>query len=165
MQGDDYRLQFAFDGGRFPTPWLAILGKRAPQGPVVEVELVRSGDALLAAKAAVRSLHEAQDRDPRISRAAAKHGHQLVAEFANATHWPKHVLVSYSWKTRHEANAERGLLVLLVASAATAALAALGAARRYRNKLRAFFLEVAGEGAGYGDSGRGIGFRGGAKAD
>jgi hypothetical protein len=41
----------------------------------------------------------------------AKHA-PLVKEFINATHWPKHLLVHYSWHTQHEEDEEAGLLVL-----------------------------------------------------
>lgn len=36
----------------------------------------------------------------------------LVREFVNATHWPKHLLVNYRWRTQHEEDEEGGLLVL-----------------------------------------------------
>lgn len=36
----------------------------------------------------------------------------LVREFVNATHWPKHLLVHYRWRTQHEEDEEGGLLVL-----------------------------------------------------
>jgi hypothetical protein len=36
----------------------------------------------------------------------------LVREFMNATHWPKHLLVHYAWRTRHEEDEDAGLLVL-----------------------------------------------------
>jgi hypothetical protein len=37
---------------------------------------------------------------------------ELVRDFLNATHWPKHLLVHYSWEVQHEEDEERGLLVL-----------------------------------------------------
>ncbi len=36
----------------------------------------------------------------------------MVNDFLNATHWPKHLLVHYTWHTRHEEDEEAGLLVL-----------------------------------------------------
>ena len=43
---DEYKLQLSFDGDSHLTPWLPIIGKRAASPPYVEVELVRSGDAI-----------------------------------------------------------------------------------------------------------------------
>jgi hypothetical protein len=41
LPGDEYKLALSFDGDRFLTPWLTVLGKRAPQVPLIEVDLVR----------------------------------------------------------------------------------------------------------------------------
>lgn len=41
LPGDDYKLALSFDGDRLHTPWLTLLGKSAPEVPLVEVTLVR----------------------------------------------------------------------------------------------------------------------------
>jgi hypothetical protein len=41
-------------GDRLYTPWLKIIGKQAPDAPVVKVRLVHTGPALVAVKAQVR---------------------------------------------------------------------------------------------------------------
>lgn len=42
-----------------------------------------------------------------------QHAHpHAVAEFRNATHWPKHLLVRYSWDTHNDVDLDRGLYVL-----------------------------------------------------
>lgn len=38
---------------------------------------------------------------------------QLQAEWRNASAWPKHLLVEYTWQERHEVNAIPGLYVLI----------------------------------------------------
>ena len=38
--------------------------------------------------------------------------HQLLDEFRNATHWPKHLLVQYSWQVEQEVDALSGLYVV-----------------------------------------------------
>ncbi len=38
--------------------------------------------------------------------------HQLLDEFRNATHWPKHLLVQYSWQAEQEVDALSGLYVV-----------------------------------------------------
>ena len=38
--------------------------------------------------------------------------HPQVKEFLNATHWPKHLLVHYTWRTQLDEDEESGLLVL-----------------------------------------------------
>ena len=51
--GDEYKLALAFDGDRFLTPWLPVLGKRAPEVPLLQVELVRRAALRLARGAAL----------------------------------------------------------------------------------------------------------------
>lgn len=74
----------------------------------------------------------------------------LVRDFLNATHWPKHLLVHYSWRVEHEEDEARGLLVLFAAGAAAALLLGLNVARTYQDKLRAFLADVAGDASGGG---------------
>ena len=38
--------------------------------------------------------------------------HQLLDEFRNATHWPKHLLVQYSWQAEQEVDALSALYVV-----------------------------------------------------
>lgn len=52
----DYKLQFTFDHDRFVTPWLAILGRRAPSVPMLEVHLTRAGEELISVEARVMPL-------------------------------------------------------------------------------------------------------------
>ncbi|KAL4458504.1 hypothetical protein ABPG75_013369 [Micractinium tetrahymenae] len=139
---DEYKVQFSFDGDRHLTPWLSIIGKHAPSPPYVEVELVRTGNTIKSVSALVYAL------DQEDQRAHAP----LVREFLNATHWPKHLLVHYRWRTQHEEDEEGGLLVLFSAGALVALLLGLNVARTYQDKLRAFLADVAGEqpGSGFG---------------
>jgi hypothetical protein len=44
-----------------------------------------------------------------------RHHRTLVGEFANATHWPKHLMVHYRWRVQHEVDTDTGLLVFFVA--------------------------------------------------
>lgn len=62
---------------------------------------------LLGAHVQVKQLPE-EDR---------RHHAGLVAEFANATHWPKHLLVHYRWQVQHEVDEDRGLTLLFAAGA------------------------------------------------
>ena len=41
LEGDEYKLVLSFDGDRHITPWLTLIGKQAPDAPLVDVELVR----------------------------------------------------------------------------------------------------------------------------
>jgi len=48
----------------------------------------------------------------------ATHMHdRLEAEWGNVTAWPKHLVVEYRWKERHEVNAIPGLYLLFATCA------------------------------------------------
>lgn len=80
--GDDYKIQLSFDGDRVVTPWLKILGPRAPEAPVLVIELTRSGDALVAVRGAMESLPP-----------SSADGHRVKMEFEDEAVWPKHLTV------------------------------------------------------------------------
>ncbi|KAL4859320.1 hypothetical protein ACK3TF_001057 [Chlorella vulgaris] len=132
---DDYKLQLSFDGDRHLTPWLPIIGKRAASPPYVEVVLTRSGSSIVSVTSTVYQLDDADQK---------QHA-AMVNDFLNATHWPKHLLVHYTWHTRHEEDEEAGLLVLFSAGAVAALLLGLNVARTYQEKLRQFLADVTGD--------------------
>ena len=50
---------------------------------------------------------------PQVVPVPATHMHdRLEAEWRNATAWPKHLLVEYRWRERHEVNAVPGLYLI-----------------------------------------------------
>ncbi|GAB4821900.1 hypothetical protein N2152v2_008946 [Parachlorella kessleri] len=137
---DDYKIQFSFDGERLLTPWLLIIGKWAQQPPYVEVDLLRSGDQLKSVGAQVKQLPEEDQR---------RHA-ELVAEFANSTHWPKHLLVYYRWQVQHEVDQERGLTLLFAAGVVSSLLLGLNVVRSYKKHLGQFIADFTGDAMGAG---------------
>ena len=47
-----------------------------------------------------------------VSKAYLYAHHQLLDEFRNGTHWPKHLLVQYAWQVEQEVDALSGLYVV-----------------------------------------------------
>lgn len=39
---DDYKMSLSFDHDRFVTPWVLVMGPKAPEVPLVNVHLVRT---------------------------------------------------------------------------------------------------------------------------
>ena len=127
LMTDDYKLQLSFDGNRITTPWFPLLGKRAPEAPILRVELTRSGDAVVGATASIHSLPR---NDPK---------HQVVREeFADAARWPKHLLVSYTWHNKHAVDSHRGLMIVLGVGVSWAFLILLMAWTAHRKHLHRF---------------------------
>jgi hypothetical protein len=85
--GDEYKLALSADRDKLHTPWLTLLGKNAPAVPLVDVTLSHAGGV-------VRSMHAKSVPVP--APFLVLHA-DLVAEWKNATAWPKHVLVRYQW--------------------------------------------------------------------
>lgn len=149
---DDYKIQLSLDGDRFVTPWLQLIGRTAPAAPYLRVHLVRSGDALAGMSAEVEEVPDSQSS-----------AYQRVADdFSKAEQWPKHLIVHYSWRTRHEVDANRGLTVMFATGAAAMLLVVGSVVRTYQRQLRQFVEDVAGDGGGAGGGVSGAGFE---KAD
>ncbi|KAG2496464.1 hypothetical protein HYH03_005291 [Edaphochlamys debaryana] len=132
---DTYKLQLSFDGDRHLTPWVALLGEDAPTVPLVEVTLRRSGEELLGVTAEVRDAPEEFKRAHPV----------LVEELHNVTHWPKHVLVHYTFDTHNDVDLDRGLYVLFPAGLLAVLVLAFSALRGVQPKLAQFLADVTAE--------------------
>lgn len=120
-------------GDQFVTPWLLVMGRFLAPVSLVDVELTHAGGVLRAVRAAAFDL-------PR--RDAAAHP-LLVAQWANATHWPKPLLVQYRWQAGKEVRGDRALLLLFAAATAVLGLVLSNAFKSYRRHLAAFVVDVA----------------------
>eukprot|EP00890_Picochlorum_soloecismus_P002470 jgi/Picsp_1/3223/NSC_06063-R1_protein len=130
----DYRVQLSFDGGRLVTPWLQLKGRRAPLNPYIHVTLTRSGDALIGATAQVKGM---QGGDLKFK--------NLVGQFNDMSVWPKHVMVKYSWSSRHETDLDTALTVLLSLGSLMTVFMGVRAISGYKKHLKKFFRDVSGE--------------------
>ena len=175
--GDEYKLALAFDGDRFLTPWLPVLGKRAAEVPLLQVELVRraalrvcchaaltrapqthTGGYLSAVHATAQAVPASYLRlhaeliqvRPCSGRPACLAAHAPLQEFRNSSHWPKHVLVHYSWREVSEVDSVAGLYVLFLAGARSAA----GACSAVRANPPARRSGAVGPGTGQRDAGQ-----------
>mmetsp|Transcript_37872 Transcript_37872/g.96963 ORF Transcript_37872/g.96963 Transcript_37872/m.96963 type:complete len:238 (-) Transcript_37872:70-783(-) len=135
LENFEYKLSLSFDGERYHTPWLYILGKKQTGVPLVEVELVRSGTHLQAVKAKVVTA----------PRSAGDTHKQLIEEFGDINTWPKHLLIQYKWTTINEIDVDRGLYVLFGSSLLLSAIAAFSVMRAYQAKLTHFLNDMAAE--------------------
>ena len=99
-------MQLSFDGDRQLSSWLTVISKLAPAAaPLVDVELAHAaGGALANVRVATRPL-------PPSFLVLHK---ELVAEFSNSSHWPKHVLVHYRWRDSSQTDEHGGLYSFLL---------------------------------------------------
>lgn len=120
-------------GDQFVTPWLLVMGRYLSLVSYLDVELTHTGGELRSVRAAVYDLPH---------RDAAAHP-LLVSQWANASHWPKPLLVQYRWVAGAEVRGDRALLLLFAAAAALLGLVLSNAYRSYRRHLAAFVVAVA----------------------
>lgn len=128
----EYKLQLSFDGDRYVTQWIKIMGPGAPSFPSVIVSLRKAGEDLLGVSSHVieTPVHYL-------------HSHsRLVDEFKNASHWPKHLLVHYHWKSEHEADLDTGLLAVMIVSLLVLMVVLVNATRGSKSKLEQFIKEM-----------------------
>merc|ERR550537_117492 len=75
----------------------------------------------------------------------ARNHHEELAQFFNVSHWPKHVLVKYSWTEVVAVDANAGLTFLLYTGLALSALAIYSVVRSYSVYIGAFVSETLAE--------------------
>ncbi|EIE23729.1 hypothetical protein COCSUDRAFT_66074 [Coccomyxa subellipsoidea C-169] len=102
---------------------------------MLHVHLTRTSDALTSVSAKVLPVPQGY---------LYAH-HQLFDEFQNATVWPKHLLVEYSWTTQHSVDALSALYVIFFICLLVFMALALNVVVAYETKLKAFMAEIAGE--------------------
>ncbi|KAL3161947.1 hypothetical protein ABBQ38_009029 [Trebouxia sp. C0009 RCD-2024] len=132
---DDYKVSFAFDHDRLVTHWLRVIGKHAPGAPLVDIELTQRADVLVSAKAKVLPVPPFYLQE---------HS-QLIEEFQNSTHWPKHLLVRYHWAHNSALNINAAICVLFGVGILASAVLALNVVVSYQQKLADFLVDLASE--------------------
>mmetsp|Transcript_5302 Transcript_5302/g.13634 ORF Transcript_5302/g.13634 Transcript_5302/m.13634 type:complete len:122 (-) Transcript_5302:972-1337(-) len=111
---------------------------------MLEVDLVRAGEDVTGFRAKVVPLP---------AKYAASHG-EMVEHFRNATHWPKLLVVKYTWQERHLVQVDRGLLVVTAMGVLVGAYLMLKILSGTVDKLSLFVEDVA---HNYGGAGEGSG--------
>lgn len=141
---DHFSVQFAFDHGRYVTPWLQIIGNKRVRNPFIHVELVKTGNAITGVHAKVL---EYDERTHHVSGHVGVHhskGHmkKVYEEFHDPNTWPKHVLVKYTWTTRHETDVEFALFTLMSITVLGMVVVGIRSMSSYRNHIKTFFMET-----------------------
>lgn len=142
-QMDHFSVQFAFDHGRFVTPWLHLVGNKRVHIPFIHVELVKTGTALTGVHAQVLEYDPKThhiDGNVRIYHSQDYLG-KVYNDFHDPTKWPKHVFVKYTWKTRHETDVEFALLTLISISVLSMIVVGVRSMAAYRAHIERFFME------------------------
>lgn len=125
---DTYKIAFSIAGDRLFTRWLKIYGGSSPNVPMIEMTLVRMGEDVRSISAEVLPVPDQY----------VKHHTALVEEWANATHWPKHLLVEYKWHEDQAVDAVPGMYLLFAAALSAALIVAVSAMATQQHNLQMF---------------------------
>jgi len=69
----------------------------------------------------------------------------MYDEFSNTTHWPKHILLHYAWRSQPDVSLQPGLYVMLSVGLLVALLVSLNNLAGLQGKLQAFLRDVVGD--------------------
>ncbi|XP_020977227.1 uncharacterized protein LOC107639590 isoform X1 [Arachis ipaensis] len=84
---DPYKISFQVGREKFLIPWLLIVNRKSTEVPMIEVELRYSGNDFHGVTAKVVDMpHHYVEIHPEIRK-----------QFWDSQHWPKHILVRYTW--------------------------------------------------------------------
>eukprot|EP00243_Klebsormidium_subtile_P009042 TRINITY_DN4415_c0_g1_i2.p1 TRINITY_DN4415_c0_g1~~TRINITY_DN4415_c0_g1_i2.p1 ORF type:complete len:224 (+),score=35.90 TRINITY_DN4415_c0_g1_i2:260-931(+) len=129
---DTYKLSLSFGREKYLTPWVTLLSPKAKSLPIIEVELSWSGTELKGVRARVDELPEEFE---------ATHA-QLKEEYSKPDHWPKHVMVRYTWREKSDVDVNTGLLVLFTTGIVLSFVAAIQIMTSNEDTFRKFVREA-----------------------
>ncbi|KAF7825429.1 uncharacterized protein G2W53_016593 [Senna tora] len=127
----------SFQVGRekFLIPWLLVINRKSTEVPMIDVNLRYSGSDLHGVTAKVVDMpHHYIEIHPEIRK-----------QFWDPQHWPKHVLVRYTWKEYSEIDVTSGFFVLFGSGLAMSFVLAIYILQSSRDKLERFVRETVAE--------------------
>ncbi|CAI7836434.1 unnamed protein product [Closterium sp. NIES-53] len=137
MAEHSYKMSLSVGNEKFVTPWLLVIGRKSQNVPLIEVTLTHFAGDLRGVQAKVHNLpHEYLERH-----------RQLALEFRNESHWPKHVLMRYTWNEYAEVDVTAGLLVLFASTFILTTFLAVYILQSSKDKLAKFMNEQMAESA------------------
>ncbi|KAJ6865536.1 hypothetical protein NC651_035945 [Populus alba x Populus x berolinensis] len=99
---DPYKLSFQVGKEKFLIPWLFVIHRKSSEVPMIDAQLRYSGSDLHGVTAKVIDMpHHYVEIHPDIRQ-----------QFWDAEHWPKHILIRYTWKEQSEIDVSSGFYVL-----------------------------------------------------
>nr|XP_019706453.1 uncharacterized protein LOC105044806 isoform X2 [Elaeis guineensis] len=99
---DPYKISFQVGHEKFHVPWLFVINRKSSEVPMINFHLKYSGNDLHGVTAKVVDMpHHYVEV------------HQDIGKnFWDPNHWPKHVLVRYTWEERSEIDVPGGFYVM-----------------------------------------------------
>eukprot|EP00242_Pyramimonas_sp_CCMP2087_P008067 CAMPEP_0198200330 /NCGR_PEP_ID=MMETSP1445-20131203/3363_1 /TAXON_ID=36898 /ORGANISM="Pyramimonas sp., Strain CCMP2087" /LENGTH=159 /DNA_ID=CAMNT_0043870369 /DNA_START=467 /DNA_END=946 /DNA_ORIENTATION=+ len=106
---EEYKLTLSFEGERHMTEWMAVLpGEMQATDPswtpsLIDVHMTHTAGHVRSVRANLKPIPAAYFQSHK----------EELSQMGNASHWPKHVLVRYTWSEVVEVNTLGGMNFLL----------------------------------------------------
>ncbi|KGN58700.1 uncharacterized protein LOC101203220 [Cucumis sativus] len=129
---DPYKISFQVGKEKFLVPWLLVINRKSAEVPMIDVHLRYSGSDLHGVTAKVVDMpHIYIDTHPHISK-----------QFWDQQHWPKHILVRYTWEEQSEIDVTSGLYVLFGSGLTLSFILSVYILQSSKDKLARFVRET-----------------------
>ncbi|XP_058075299.1 uncharacterized protein LOC131223807 isoform X1 [Magnolia sinica] len=132
---DPYKISFQVGREKFLIPWLLVINRKSSEVPMIDVHLRYSGSDLHGVTARVIDMphHYVEIHQ------------DIHKNFWNPEHWPKHVLVRYTWEEQSEIDVAGGFYVLFGSGLLLSFILAIYVLQSSQDKLARFVRETVAE--------------------
>lgn len=132
---DPYKLSFQVGKEKLLIPWLFVINRKSSEVPMIDVLLRYSGSDLHGVTAKVIDMpHHYVETHPEIRQ-----------QFWDPQHWPKHILIRYTWKEQSEIDVSSGFYVLFGSGLMLSFILSIYILQSSRDKLARFVRETVAE--------------------
>ncbi|KAJ6739691.1 ATP-DEPENDENT HELICASE/DEOXYRIBONUCLEASE SUBUNIT B [Salix koriyanagi] len=132
---DPYKLSFQVGKEKLLIPWLFVINRKSSEVPMIDVHLRYSGSDLHGVTAKVIDMpHHYVETHPEIRQ-----------QFWDPQHWPKHILIRYTWKEQSEIDVSSGFYVLFGSGLMLSFILSIYILQSSRDKLARFVRETVAE--------------------
>ncbi|KAJ0089122.1 hypothetical protein Patl1_31520 [Pistacia atlantica] len=132
---DPYKISFQVGREKFLVPWLFVINRKSSEVPMIDMHLKYSGSDLHGVTAKVVDMpHRYVEIHPDIRN-----------QFWDPQHWPKHVLVRYTWEEKSEIDVASGFYVLFGSGLMLSFILSIYILQSSRDKLARFVRETVAE--------------------
>ncbi|CAA6661872.1 unnamed protein product [Spirodela intermedia] len=135
---DPYKISFQVGHEKFLIPWLFVINRKSEEVPMIDVQLRYSGNDLHGVTAKVVDMpHHYIEIHPDIKK-----------QFWTPDHWPKHVLIRYTWVEKSEVDVIAGFYVLFGSGLMLSFILAIYVLQSSQDKIARFVRETVAESSG-----------------
>ncbi|XP_039066797.1 uncharacterized protein LOC120212636 [Hibiscus syriacus] len=129
---DPYKISFQVGKEKFLVPWLLLINRKSSEVPMIDMHLRYSGGDLHGVTAKIVDMpHHYVEIHPNIRK-----------QFWDPQHWPKHVLVRYTWEEQSEIDVTSGFYVLFGSGLMLSFILSIYILQSSRDKLAKFVMET-----------------------